>query len=137
MLYSPIGGKVEEYNIHVPKTIGYGNISHQETILALQNAEIHKMFPFQKTSNLEKSFEEFSEKMVEIKEFTLEELERRRNMKDGYKNYPDDYKEFLQKMVDCLRRLSDGNIKNMKKLIASFDEKSGMFTPSTKKIRNS
>lgn len=134
VIYSPSWGKVEEYNIHEAKTIGYGNISHQDTILALQNAEIHKAFPFQKTSEPEKSFEKFSEKMVEIKEFTLEQLEGRRDIKDWYTSWAGKYgKEFLQKMVDCLRHLSDGNIKNMKKLIASFDEKSGMFTSSRKK----
>lgn len=134
IIYSPVWGKVEEYNIHEAKNIGYWNISHQEAVLAVQNAEIHKMFPYEKHTLPQKSFEKFSEKMMEIKEFTLEQLEGRKNIKDGYERRAGDHgKEFMQKMVDCLRRLSDGNIKNMKKLITSFDEKSGMFTLSRKK----
>lgn len=64
------------------KTISYGNVSLQDAILALQNAEIHKAFSFEKSSGLEKSFKKFSKKMEEIKKFTIEELKGRMDVKD-------------------------------------------------------
>jgi hypothetical protein len=131
IIRSLIWGQAEEYDTNTNRNIGYTSTSLQDAILILQNAEIHRAFPFKKSSESQKSFEKFSEKMKEIKKFTIEELKGRIDIKDWYNRYIDsDSKIFRQKIVDCLRHLSDENIKNMKKLVTSFDPSSGSFTRS-------
>ncbi len=134
LIYSPKWGQAELRISHKQreKAINYrdniGIINYQDALLALKNAEIHKAFPLEKSLEKEKSFEKFVEKMEELKKFTPEELQKRTNKKEGYRREDDHDKEFNRKTLTCLWRLSDGNIKNMYKLIKSFDVFQKAFT---------
>lgn len=64
ILYSPKGGQVEIRKKHSMKPFNHGDsigiVTYDDAMLALQNAEVNKMFP-------NGSFEDFANKMKELK----------------------------------------------------------------------
>ncbi|MEI6773771.1 MAG: hypothetical protein WCL18_02930 [bacterium] len=116
------------------KPINFGNgagiLNYQDTLLALKNAEIHKLFPLDRSLEKDKSFEKFVEKIQILQKLTREELQERCNEKEGYRGENEHNKEFNNKLFTFLWRLSDGNLKNMYKLIGSFDIHKKVFVAS-------
>jgi len=134
LIYSPRWGQAELRisRKQKKKAINYGDganiLNYQDMLLLLKNATIHKMFPLEKSNEKEKSFEKFLEKMQDLKKLSYEELQKRFHTKEWYGWEDIHNRVFIKKILSCLWHLSDGNIKNMYKLIASFDLHTKAFT---------
>lgn len=130
-VYSPKWWVVETRNLHEKSPINYGNslgiVMHHDVLLALQNAEIRKVFT-------QENFKKFCDKIEKLKECSYDDILKQSNTKDGFHYLSDDDKAFNQQFFDCLLTLSWGNKKNMYKLIKSFDSASQEFlAPAHKK----
>lgn len=121
LIYSPKWGQAELRITSKQKEhpINYGNsngiMNYHDAFLTLQNAHIHKIFPN------DASFEEFVAEMKKLKEYAPEKLKMRIDLKEQFLPKDPNDKKFRDKIVSCLGHLSDGNIKNIYKLVQSFD----------------
>lgn len=130
-LYSPKWWVVEIRNIHDISPINYGNslgiVYYDDSIVALQNAQIQKSFS-------QENFKKFCEKIERLKECSYDDIVKQSKTKEGFHYLSDEDKAFNQAFFDCLLSLSGGNKKNMYKLIKSFDSATQKFVaPAHKK----
>ncbi len=121
LLYSPKWWKVEVRTSYKQREtdINYGDsngiIEYTDVIIILQNAQIHKTFPN------EKSFAKFVDKIKELKTYTPEKLRIKINIKEEFFEDNDPVKSFYATVVSCLLYLSDNNQEKMYALVQSFD----------------
>lgn len=72
---------------------------HHDVLLALQNAEIRKVFT-------QENFKKFCDKIEKLKECSYDDILKQSNTKDGFHYLSDDDKAFNQQFFDCLLTLS-------------------------------
>lgn len=130
MIYSPKWWRVDLRLSYKQRehSINYGDsnwiVDYNIAVLALQNAEIHKIFP---NENL---FGKFVHKMSKLKEKTPDELRARSTMKEKYFSQDEEKQMFDNEICTCLWHISNENHETMYKLIQSFDIHKGIFTKS-------